>query len=103
MSDVYTHTQYPGGMKATIDPEAFDTVLDLFDQKTKEFADKPAYTCMGHTLTYADIDRLSGNFAAYLQNETDLQPGDRIAVQFAQHSAIPDCCVRRSAGRSGRG
>ncbi len=82
MSDVYTHTQYPGGMKATVDPEAFDTVLDLFDQKTKEFADKPAYTCMGHTLTYGDIDRLSGNFAAYLQNETDLQPGDRIAVQL---------------------
>jgi NADP-dependent aldehyde dehydrogenase len=69
-------------MKATVDPEAFDTVLDLFNQKTKEFADKPAYTCMGQTLTYADIDRLSGNFASYLQNETDLQPGDRIAVQL---------------------
>jgi len=82
MSDVYTHTQYPGGMSTSIDPKAYDTVLDLFDQKTKEFADKPAYTCMGQTLSYADIDRLSANFAAYLQNDTDLQPGDRIAVQL---------------------
>jgi long-chain acyl-CoA synthetase len=37
---------------------------------------------MGHTLTYADLDQLSGRFAAYLQQHTDLQPGDRIAVQL---------------------
>ncbi|GGX75599.1 AMP-binding protein [Saccharospirillum salsuginis] len=82
MTDAYKHTQYPAGMKATIDPESYDTVLDLFDEKTRQFADKPAYTCMGHTLTYGDLDRLSANFAAYLQNNTDLQPGDRIAVQL---------------------
>jgi len=82
MTDAYKHTRYPDGMKATIDPESYDTVLDLFDEKTRQFADKPAYTCMGHTLTYGDLDRLSANFAAYLQNNTDLQPGDRIAVQL---------------------
>lgn len=82
MTDAYQHTQYPDGMSASIDPEAYDTVLDLFDEKTREHADKAAYTCMGKTLTYGDIDRLSAAFAAYLQNETDLQPGDRIAVQL---------------------
>ena len=82
MTDAYKHTQYPAGMRATIDPESYDTVLDLFDEKTRQHADKPAYTCMGHTLTYGDLDRLSANFAAYLQNHTDLQPGDRIAVQL---------------------
>lgn len=82
MTDAYQHTQYPDGMSASIDPEAYETVLDLFDEKTREHASKPAYTCMGKTLTYGDIDRLSAAFAAYLQNETDLQPGDRIAVQL---------------------
>lgn len=82
MTDAYQHTQYPDGMSANIDPEAYDTVLDLFDEKTREHASKPAYTCMGKTLSYGDIDRLSAAFAAYLQNETDLQPGDRIAVQL---------------------
>lgn len=82
MTDSYKHTQYPAGMQATIDPESYDTVLDLFDEKTRQYADKPAYTCMGHTLTYGDLDRLSADFAAYLQNHTDLQPGDRIAVQL---------------------
>lgn len=82
MTDAYQHTQYPDGMSASIDPEAYETVLDLFDEKTREHASKPAYTCMGKTLTYGDVDRLSAAFAAYLQNETDLQPGDRIAVQL---------------------
>ncbi|MFG1496679.1 AMP-binding protein [Saccharospirillum sp. HFRX-1] len=82
MTEAYTHNAYPAGMQASIDPELYDSVLDMFDEKTREFADKPAYTCMGKTLTYADLDRLSAAFAAYLQNETDLQPGDRIAVQL---------------------
>lgn len=82
MTDPYTHTAYPEGMQASIDPETYASVLDLFDEKTREHASKPAYTCMGKTLTYADLDRLSAAFAAYLQNETDLQPGDRIAVQL---------------------
>ncbi|TNC84674.1 MAG: long-chain fatty acid--CoA ligase [Thalassolituus sp.] len=33
-------------------------------------------------MTYAELDAKSGAFAAYLQNETDLQAGDRIAVQL---------------------
>ncbi|PTY36406.1 long-chain fatty acid--CoA ligase [Saccharospirillum sp. MSK14-1] len=82
MTEAYTHHAYPAGMQASIDPELYDSVLDLFDEKTREHADKPAYTCMGKTLTYADLDQQSAAFAAYLQNETDLQPGDRIAVQL---------------------
>jgi len=82
MTEAYTHNAYPAGMQASIDPDSYDSVLDLFDEKTRQFADKPAYTCMGKTLTYADLDRQSAAFAAYLQNETDLQPGDRIAVQL---------------------
>jgi len=37
---------------------------------------------MDRTLSYADLDRLSGQFAAYLQQHTGLKPGDRIAVQL---------------------
>lgn len=58
------------------------TLAELFAQSCKQFADCNAFTCMGHTLTYADLDQLSGRFAAYLQQHTDLQPGDRIAVQL---------------------
>lgn len=58
------------------------TLADVFAQSCKQFADCKAFSCMGQTLTYADLDHLSGRFAAYLQQHTDLQPGDRIAVQL---------------------
>lgn len=58
------------------------TLAEVFAQSCKQFADCNAFTCMEHTLTYADLDRLSGRFAAYLQQHTNLQPGDRIAIQL---------------------
>lgn len=58
------------------------TLAEVFSESCKSFADKNAFTCMDRTLTYADLDRLSGLFAAYLQQHTALKPGDRIAVQL---------------------
>lgn len=58
------------------------TLAEVFSESCKTFADKNAFTCMDRTLTYADLDRLSGRFAAYLQQHTSLKPGDRIAVQL---------------------
>lgn len=58
------------------------TLAEVFAQSCQEFAQSSAFTCMNHTLTYADLDRLSAQFAAYLQQHTSLQPGDRIAVQL---------------------
>lgn len=58
------------------------TVADVFAESCAQFTDSPAFTCMGRTISYADLDRLSGAFAAYLQQHTKLQPGDRIAVQL---------------------
>ena len=89
MSEGYLHSQYPGKMKASIDPDAYDTVLDLFNAKVTEFADKAAFSCMGKTLTFRELDQLSAQFAAYLQNETDLQPGDRIALMIPNLLQFP--------------
>ncbi|MFV8783339.1 AMP-binding protein [Microbulbifer sp. SA54] len=58
------------------------SILDVFSTASAKYADRPAFTCLGHTLTIGDIDRLSANFASYLQNNTSLKPGDRIAVQL---------------------
>ncbi|WP_036189231.1 AMP-binding protein [Marinimicrobium agarilyticum] len=58
------------------------TVVSVLDGALKEFSQSRAFTCLGHTLTYRDIDRLSSQFAAYLQQQTRLQPGDRIAIQL---------------------
>jgi long-chain acyl-CoA synthetase len=58
------------------------TLTEVFSESCKSFADNSAFTCMDRTLSYSDLDRLSGRFAAYLQQHTALKPGDRIAVQL---------------------
>ncbi len=58
------------------------TIVDLLEASWARYRDFPAFTCLGRTLTYGDVDRLSRNFAAYLQHRTGLQPGDRIAIQL---------------------
>lgn len=58
------------------------TVAEVLLDACRRFADSPAFTCLGHTLSFSDLDRLSAHFAAYLQEQTSLQPGDRIAIQL---------------------
>lgn len=74
--------KYPSSVPFTINVEAYDSVLDVFHESCKAFGDKPAFSNMGRTLTYRELDQYSAAFAAYLQNHTDLKPGDRIAVQM---------------------
>ena len=70
------------GVPNDIDLSSYKSVIEVFERSCKRFADRPAFSNLGVTLTYAELDRLSAAFAAYLQKHTDLKPGDRIAVQM---------------------
>jgi len=59
-----------------------DTLVDLFDRTCGKYADNQAYTSLGHTITFKELDELAQNFAAYIQQHTTLEPGDRLAVQL---------------------
>ena len=72
----------PAGVPSEIDMGGFRSVVEVFERSCKHHADRPAFSNMGVTLTYADLERHSAAFASYLQNHTDLKPGDRIAVQM---------------------
>jgi len=71
-----------GSIPVDIDPNRHPSVLALIEGAMVEFADKPAFRCLGQTLTYADTDRLSHDFAAYLQGPLGVRKGDRIAVML---------------------
>ena len=58
------------------------TIIELLEKAFATYRDLPAFTCLGKTLTYGDVDYLSGKFAAYLFHNTGLQAGDRIAIQL---------------------
>ncbi|MDX5387389.1 MAG: long-chain fatty acid--CoA ligase [Marinobacter sp.] len=81
--------KYPAGIPREVDLKKYKNMVDVFEQAVKKFADKPAFTAVGVTLTYRDLDTQSRNFAAWLQNKTDLKPGDRIAVQMPNVTQYP--------------
>lgn len=76
------YTENGQQIPAAINPDGFETVPDLLAQACRKYPQRPAYTSFGRTLTYAELDRLSSAFAVYLQRNTGLQPGDRIAIQL---------------------
>ena len=74
--------KYPESVPFEIDTRKYESVLNLFQEACSRYAANPAYSNMGHTITYADLERDSRAFAAWLQEHTDLKPGDRIAMQM---------------------
>ena len=72
--------RYPAGMPAEIDADRFVSIPDLLDKTVAKFSDKPAYHNLGHTLSYAALERLSREFAAFLQGLPGMGKGDRVAL-----------------------
>ncbi|UZE25047.1 long-chain-fatty-acid--CoA ligase FadD2 [Pseudomonas sp. B21-056] len=82
MQPDFWNDKRPTGVPSDIDLGAYKSVIEVFERSCKKFADRPAFSNMGVTLTYAELERCSAAFAGYLQTHTDLVPGDRIAVQM---------------------
>ncbi len=72
---------YPEGIPYEINPDAYPSLLELMEEGFEKFSHKVAYACMGKEMTYGELDKLSQNFAAYLQ-KIGLVKGDRIAIQM---------------------
>ena len=71
---------YPAGMPAEINADLFSSIPDLLEKTARKFADRPACHNLGHTISYATLDRLSRDFAACLQGLPGMVQGDRVAI-----------------------
>jgi long-chain acyl-CoA synthetase len=89
MSPKHWLASYGERIPAEIDPDAYRSVTDMLEGAMARYADKPAFRCFGHTLTYADIDRHSRRLAAYLQRKLGVDKGVRIAVMLPNIPAFP--------------
>ena len=78
-----------GSIPKDINPDAYRSVVALMEQAMTRFAALPAFRCAGQTLTYAQVDKLSRDFAAYLQGKLGVKEGDRIAVMAPNLLAFP--------------
>jgi long-chain acyl-CoA synthetase len=73
---------YPEGLHTEIDPQRYESLIDLLEECIHKYNDAPAFECMGKAISFNELDTLSANFAAFLQKELGLQKGDRIAIQM---------------------
>ncbi|QJW87992.1 AMP-binding protein [Spirosoma taeanense] len=80
---------YPKGVPYEINPDAYPSLAALMEEGFRRFTDRPAYACMGEQITFGEVDRLSQQFAAFLQNELGLKKGDNIAIQMPNTLQYP--------------
>ena len=76
---------YPAGVPAEIDLNEFTSINDVFETALQKYRDNTAFINMGKAITYAELDRLSRDFAGYLLGELKLKKGDRVAIM------MPNC------------
>ncbi|HET9032755.1 MAG TPA: long-chain-fatty-acid--CoA ligase [Dokdonella sp.] len=73
---------YPKGVPAEIDVNEFESISVLFDTCFERFRHRPAFTNMGRTISYDELDTLSRQFACFLLNDLKFVKGDRIAMMM---------------------
>ena len=73
---------YPPGIPAEVDVHEFASLRDVLRRSCERFADLPAYGNMGASMSYAELDRASRDFGAYLQKTLGLKKGDRVALMM---------------------
>jgi long-chain acyl-CoA synthetase len=75
---------YPPGVPAEIDPREYGSLVELFEQSIAQFSDRPAFTNMGKSIGFAELDRRARDFGAWLQAQ-GIAKGSRVAIM------MPNC------------
>lgn len=74
-------SNYPSGVPANIDVNAYASLISLFEETFEKYRKKDAFSCMGASITFDQLDKQSKAFGAYLQSR-GLEPGDKIALMM---------------------
>ncbi len=72
--------EYPAGVPAEIDTSLYGSIPQLSENIFRKFAERPAYHNFGCSMSYAELDRHSRNFAAFLQSLPGMHKGERVAI-----------------------
>jgi long-chain acyl-CoA synthetase len=73
---------YPPGVPAGIELDPADNLPAMLARACRAFADRPAFSNLGRTISYRELDALSARFAAFLQRDLGLARGDRVALMM---------------------
>ena len=81
---------YPKGVPAEIDVSEYASIREVFEESVAKYATRPAFSCMGKSLTFAELDTLSAAFGAWLQG-IGCKPGARVAMMMPNILQYPVC------------
>jgi long-chain acyl-CoA synthetase len=80
MTSKFWLKSYPAGMPAEINPDLFLSIKDLIEKISVKYAGRPAFHNLGRTITYGELERLTREFAGFLQGLPGMAKGDRVAI-----------------------
>ena len=81
---------YPKGVPAEIDVNEYASIRDVFEESVAKYAARPAFSCMGKSITFAELDTLSAAFGAWLQG-IGCKQGTRVALMMPNILQYPVC------------
>ncbi|MFQ3313685.1 MAG: long-chain acyl-CoA synthetase, partial [Colwellia sp.] len=82
MEKIWHQKSYPPGVAYEIDPDKYNSLVDLFLKYTKQYQDNTAFINMGVSISYRDFAQQATDFAAYLQQDLGLVKGDKFAIMI---------------------
>jgi len=82
ITDAVTKAQKRVGIASEQPPLPAKSILQIWTNAVSDSPSHPAFTCLGQTLSYGEIDQLSRRVASYFQKRLNLKTGDRIAIQL---------------------
>ncbi len=80
---------YPEGIPAEINPDLYGNLPEMFEECFRKYGDLTAYENIGSSISFIQLDKLSRNFAGFLQGRLGLKKGDRIAIQMPNLMQYP--------------
>ena len=80
---------YSRQVKPEIDLTPYRSIMTVYEEAMKTYGANPAYTNLGATISFKELDELSGHFASFFQHELKLKKGDRIAIQMPNLLQFP--------------
>ena len=81
---------YPKGVPPEIDVDQYASIREVFEEAVAKYATRPAFSCMGKSLTFSELDTLSAAFGAWLQG-AGCKPGARVALMLPNILQYPVC------------
>jgi len=82
-------SSYPEGVPENIAKPPFTSLTDMIESCLAKYSERNAYSNMGASITFGQLDQMSYSFACYLQNDLKLEKGDRVAIMLPNINQYP--------------